>query len=121
MSLINLRHGPCRKHRLSYCCRGTLQLICLANNRGADHIENTSSAVLLAACVAGVFTKPLPSSGHMLHSIIIARNIVNSCTFPFFPMATNCYLISEDLPLSVYLFAVQHICLSVLNNSSNSV
>jgi hypothetical protein len=36
---------------LSCCYRGVLALSCLANNLGADHIENTSSAVLLTTCV----------------------------------------------------------------------
>jgi hypothetical protein len=29
------------------CCRGALPLSCLANSLGGDHIENTSSTVLL--------------------------------------------------------------------------
>jgi hypothetical protein len=35
----------------SYCCGDMLPLSYLANSLGADHIENTSSAVLLAMCV----------------------------------------------------------------------
>jgi hypothetical protein len=43
------RTTQCRKHSSS-CCRGVLPLSCLANSLGADHIENTSSAIRTRVC-----------------------------------------------------------------------
>jgi hypothetical protein len=52
-----------------FYCKGVLSLSCLGNSLGSDHIENTSSAVLMAACVLRAC---LPSNGvSWLHSLML--------------------------------------------------